>query len=223
MHRVYLFLFITGVLLLLYWQFPYAVITVDEKLRILYLVLLLMLIGGGSGMARRIQRRQVVRDMLLWLGIILLLVLGYSFRGEIQHSRIVGELMPSRIQSGANGALAVTMAQDGHFHMEAEVNGTLLNFMIDTGASDIVLSRHDATAVGFDVATLNYSRHFSTANGMVSGASVRIKTLDVGEMTFHDVPASVNNAEMDTSLLGMAFLKQFSRYNVDGNRLTLTP
>lgn len=223
MRLALLLFFIVGLLVLLAWQFPYAVGTVDEKMRIVYLVSVLLLVGGGSGMLRRVSKRQAMRDAALWLGIIVALVLGYSFRNDIKHSRLAGELIPARIQTTADGGLSVTMATDGHFHIEAEVDGALLYFLIDTGASDIVLSKQDAARAGFDVDTLNYSRTYSTANGLVSGAPVRIRTMNIGSLTLHDLPASVGGGNLDSSLLGMSFLKQFSRYSVDGNRLTLIP
>jgi len=218
-----LLLAILAVILLLKWQFPYAVQSSDQMVRVFYLALMILLIGSGSGMLGRMKTTQAVRDALLWIGIILLLVLGYSFRGDIRHSRVFTELVPSRITQSADGGYSIGLGEDGHFHLEAEVNGVLLRFMIDTGASDIVLSPRDAQDVGFDLETLNYTRSFQTANGRVSGAPVRLKVMTVGPMTLRDVPASVNGADMDTSLLGMAFLKQFRRYDVNDDKLTLYP
>lgn len=214
---------VLGILLLLKTQFPYAVANGDSMLRVLYLVILLVLVAGGSGMARRMNMTQAARDGFIWLVIVLALVLGYSYRGDIRGSRLFSELVPSRIQQTSDGGYSIAMGQDGHFHLEAEINGALLNFMIDSGASDIVLSPRDAAEAGYDIQTLNYTRTYETANGTVSGAPVRIDTMMVGPITLRDMPASVNGAEMDTSLLGMAFLKQFRRYDVNDNTLTFYP
>lgn len=214
---------VLGLVVLLKWQFPYAVQNSDQMLRVFYLVLLIVLIGSGSGMLRRLKAPQAARDALIWVIIVLALVLAYSFRGDIRESRLFGELVPSRIQQTSDGGYSVNLGADGHFHIEAEVNGVLLRFMVDTGASDIVLSPSDARAAGFDVDTLNYTRTYHTANGVVSGAPVRLDMMAVGPMTLRDVPASVNSAAMDTSLLGMAFLKQFRRYDVNDDTLTLYP
>ncbi len=214
---------IIGLILLLKTQFPYAIATEAQKMQLLFSSLLLLLIATGSGMLKRMTATQVARDAMIWVAIILCLVLGYSFRGDLSHSRLFGALVPSRIQQTADGGLSVQAGADGHFHMEAAINGTVINFLVDTGASDIVLSQQDAEAAGYELETLNYSREYSTANGIVHGAPVRIGQLDVGPYTLKDVPASINSGPMDTSLLGMAFLKQFRQYHVSDDILTLYP
>lgn len=217
-----LLLGVFGMLLLLKQQFPYAVANSDQMLRALFLVMFLLMVAG-SGMAKSMRASQAVKDALLWLIIVMALVLGYSFRGDLRSSRLFAELVPSHIQQTADGGYSIAASQDGHFHLEALVNDMPLDFMIDTGASDIVLSPHDAQLAGFDIETLNYTRSYQTANGLVSGAPVKIDTMIIGPLTLQDIPASVNGAPMDTSLLGMAFLKQFRRYEVNDDKLTLYP
>ena len=214
---------IAGLVLLLKAQFPYAVTQPDQMMWLVYLLFVIVLIFSGSGMIRRMHGAQMARDAMIWLAIIVVLVLGYSFCNDLQYSRLGAALIPSRIQKTADGGLSINMAQDGHFHMEAEVNGVRMNFMVDTGASDIVLSPRDAKNAGFPIETLNYSRTYHTANGTGSGAPIIIKTMRVGPFMLTDIPASVNAAAMDTSLLGMAFLKQFREYHVNGDTLTLYP
>jgi aspartyl protease family protein len=222
--RIWLLVFFAiGLMLLLKWQFPYAASDTDQQLRIVYLIAMLILIGGGSRLLSRMTLSQAARDMFLWLAIILLLVFGYSFRHELKNNRIFAELVPARVQQTEEGAMSVQSSEDGHFHIEAEVNGVLIDFLVDTGASDIVLSQHDAQAAGYYVVSLNYNHIHHTANGIVSTAPISIKKLVVGSIVLHDLPASVNKVPMEESLLGMTFLNQMKSYSVDGNRLTLTP
>ncbi|MBT3978500.1 MAG: TIGR02281 family clan AA aspartic protease [Rhodospirillaceae bacterium] len=100
-------------------------------------------------------------------------------------------------------------------------NGARVRFMIDTGASDIVLSPADARAIGIDPATLRYTRVYQTANGLGRGASYRLETLAIGPIEFRDVAVSINQAEMNVSLLGMAFLDRLSTFEISGRRMTL--
>lgn len=205
------------------WRFPYVMGTGAPDMQILYLVLTILLIAGGGGMTRRMTGSQALRDALLWLAIILVIALGYSYRNDLKGTRLYGALVPSSVRVTQEGALQVRLRQDGHFHLEAEINGALVSCMIDTGASDIVLSPRAAIAAGFDPETLNYTRAYQTANGSGSGAPVKLDALAVGNITLHDVPASVNSADMDESLLGMAFLNRFRSFSVDGDTLTLYP
>lgn len=216
-------LIIIGIILFMKAQFPYALAAPGQQMNLIYMVLLFLLVAGSGGLTRSMRAPQAVRDAMIWLGLILALVLAYSYRDELRMSRLAGELIPSHVQVTGDGALSIATSSDGHFHLEAEVNGQPVDFLIDTGASDIVLSPHDAQAAGYATDTLNYTRTYSTANGIGTGAPVRIENLSIGPITLRDLPASVNSTEMDESLLGMAFLKQFHSFSVEGNTLTINP
>ncbi len=96
-----------------------------------------------------------------------------------------------------------------------------MRFLIDTGASDIVLAPEDARRIGIDMGALTYSRSYQTANGLGEGAPLRIDSLRMGPIWLTDVPASVNRAPMDTSLLGMSFLRQIGSFEIEGRRMRL--
>jgi aspartyl protease family protein len=103
-----------------------------------------------------------------------------------------------------------------------EVNGRDIEFVIDTGASAIVLSKQDAEHVGIDTNDLNYWGRAQTANGSVSTAFVTLNSVQLGDIKDYDVSASVNGGELFGSLLGMDYLNRFSEFRINGNILTLT-
>ena len=109
----------------------------------------------------------------------------------------------------------------GHYVVEAAVNGAPVTFLVDTGASDIVLTMADAERLGFQPATLRFTQRFATANGEVRGAPVVLREIRVGQFSLFDVPASVNEAPLRVSLLGMSFLRQLDGYGVENGRLVL--
>jgi aspartyl protease family protein len=74
--------------------------------------------------------------------------------------------------------------------------------------------------LGMQPEYLNYTMEAETANGRVRGAPIRIQTLKVGPIVMHDVPATVNEAEMPASLLGMEFLRRLKSWGVQDGRLT---
>ena len=208
--------------MLLMWQYPYVARNTENTINILYLVLMIALIAS-SCLITRMPLSRMLRDALHWLAIILLIALGYSYRADLVGSRLYGALTPSTVRVTAEGALRIFRAQDGHFHIEGEINGDLEPFLIDTGASDIVLTQVAAQAAGLNPKNLNYSRTYSTANGIVRGAPVTLKSLTIGKLNFENIPASVNQGQLEESLLGMTFLNQFKSYKVEDNQLTLTP
>ena len=105
--------------------------------------------------------------------------------------------------------------------MTLEVNGTPLRFIVDTGASDIVLSAEDAARAGLDTDRLAFVGVARTANGTVSTARVWLDEVRLGEMVDSSVPALVNGGEMSGSLLGMAYLNRFSEVRFGGGTVTL--
>jgi clan AA aspartic protease (TIGR02281 family) len=115
----------------------------------------------------------------------------------------------------------VRAGSSGHFLIDAWVNGERITFLVDTGASDIVLTLDDARRIGLEPRTLAFTQRFATANGEVRGAPVVLREIRVGQFRAFDMPASVNEAALEVSLLGMSFLEQLSGYEVRGNRLIL--
>jgi aspartyl protease family protein len=101
------------------------------------------------------------------------------------------------------------------------VNGTEIEFLVDTGASDIVLSRLDAARIGFDLDRLAFLGSARTANGVVPIAYGRLKTIRLGNHLDQAVSVSINGGEMDKSLLGMSYLGRFGRIEMTQDQLIL--
>jgi aspartyl protease family protein len=115
----------------------------------------------------------------------------------------------------------VEAGPEGHFAIEGTVNGVPVTFLVDTGASEIVLTMADARRLGFDPRHLEFSQRFRTANGEVQGAPVRLRELRVGQFSLYDLDASVNAGPLPISLLGMNFLDRLHGYRVKDGRLIL--
>jgi aspartyl protease family protein len=120
------------------------------------------------------------------------------------------------------GGDRVTLAADsrGHFVTTGLVNGTSLRFLVDTGASSIVLSSADARRIGVNY--LAGTRSFTqTANGTVQVYNVKLDTVRVGDITVNNVDASVIEGDkLPIALLGMSFLNRMEMRR-DNSSLTL--
>lgn len=219
-----------GLIAWLISNYPGALEDPQDKANLIYYVLWGLLLGsliiGLRGMSRRGLRATLAfaaKSGLAWVVIAAVLILGYSYRHELGNmkNRILGELAPSSPIATKPGRIAVRAGANGHFFIDAEVNGQPVRFLVDTGASDIVLSPADARRVGFDPGRLDYTRVYQTANGVVRGAPVVLRSLAVGPLRIRDMPASVNGAAMGGSLLGQTFLKRLRGYSVRDGVLTL--
>lgn len=109
----------------------------------------------------------------------------------------------------------------GHFFLRATVQGASIPFLVDTGASAIVLSPADARRVGLRPATLDFAQRIMTANGEVPGAAVTLREIRIGQLQVFDVPATVHGAPLPISLLGTSFLRRLEGYEVENDRLIL--
>jgi aspartyl protease family protein len=98
-----------------------------------------------------------------------------------------------------------------------------VRFVVDTGATHVVLTRADAARAGIDPDGLAYLGQARTANGIVRTAQVRLDSLSLGPVAMTDLRAVVNDGEMDVSLLGMSLLNRFEAVELRRDRLVLTP
>lgn len=165
--------------------------------------------------SRRHSSQTLLQYALVWVGIFLMLTLAYSYK-----DRITAVILPSKAIK-ENGHLVFLKSADGHFHVDALVNGAKINFIVDTGATDLVLSPNDAEKIGYKLSELKYDRLYITANGMVKAASILITSVEIGGIQFRDVDASINSAPMQSSLLGMSFLERLEYYKFQDDQLIL--
>lgn len=183
--------------------------------RAAYLVLLLIAIGGFLLVELRARPGKTLRQAAAW---------GLIFLGAIALAGLWGDIRntlapQARMLDG--GRIEVPMGNDGHFHLTAQVNGTPVSFIIDTGASSIALGPADAARVGIDPDRLAYAGQARTANGTVGTAAVTLDSVTLGEIHDTGVPAMVLQSDLDQSLMGMSYLSRFARVSIQQNRLIL--
>ena len=193
-------------------------LTTDEMVRLVGLGLLVTVLASYALIAMRHEIGSFLRNLLLW---------AVLFTGVAVAWGLWQDIVPrAQMQSVSDAALELRRARDGHFHLTLQVEGRPgtvqpVRFIVDTGATDVVLTRSDATALGFDTEALPWLGTARTANGLVRTAPVRLAEVSVAEFAFRDVRASVNGGEMHVSLLGMSFLERFSRIEIARDRLRL--
>ncbi|MCV2872992.1 TIGR02281 family clan AA aspartic protease [Defluviimonas sp. WL0050] len=175
----------------------------EDLPRLIYLVLLGAAVGGYFLMQNRDRLGKTAQQAAIWALI---------FLGAIAIAGVWGDVRRGAYPTEAvvrGNTLEVPVADDGHFYLAAEINGAKILFVVDTGASEIVLNRRDAERVGLDPDRLNFFGSAMTANGMVETAPVRLESFTLGGLTDTNLPAVVNGGELDTSLLGMRYLGRF--------------
>lgn len=190
----------------------------DDFARLIYLVLLVAFIGFYAMTDFRNRLGQGLQMLAIWVLIFLAAIALYSFRDLVSDG-----LFTSRPKLGQDGALSISRSGDGHFYLQALANGEQIDFVVDTGATEIVLTLADAERAGIDMAALQFTGEALTANGTVKTARARLDSLFTPGMALKGVTVSVNGGELDVSLLGMAWLDGFRKIEIVGDRMLLHP
>lgn len=225
--RVVLWLAVLAVAGLSLWRlstlFPHQLDSDWNEARTIQLVIILTLVSGGVIFSRRFKLGEALRNIAIWSAIALVLAICFSFQDELRtvYFRLRAELIPGYPVMTSAKELVLTQSDNGHFYVIGQVNGMPVKFLIDTGASDVVLSPDDAKHLGIDVAGLDFSRPYQTANGVGYGASYRIARMVLGEVQLSDVPVSINQAPMSESLLGMSVLRDTASMEIRDRKLFL--
>ena len=153
-------------------------------------------------------------------GLICLVVLGDRASLEQLLALLPASLEEQPIES-APGALTLKADARGHFLVTAKVNGQPIRFLIDSGASHVVLSAGDAKRLGLRVSERDFTEIYRTPGGIVRAAPVTLGEVRIGDLAVRDVRASISGLDMDVSLLGASFLARLQGYEVNRGRLTL--
>lgn len=123
---------------------------------------------------------------------------------------------------GGGPSLTLAANARGHFQTEARVNGSRMDFLVDTGASLVVLRASAAADAGIRPIPADYTATVSTANGKVKAAPARLDRIELGDITVYDVPALVLPDEvLSQNLLGVSFLSRLKRYQVADGKMVL--
>jgi aspartyl protease family protein len=149
--------------------------------------------------------------------VIALLCVGILNRSaELTHS-----LPPVQKPSNASPNTLVYPADGrGHVFLDGAVNGAPVRFLVDTGASLVILTHEDARAAGIARGQLVFDKPVNTANGVARMAGVTLREVRLDQFSIYDVPAAVLE-NLSVSLLGMSFLSRLQSYEMRDGKLTI--
>lgn len=187
----------------------------DQIGRLVYLGVILVALLGWVLVEYRGRLGFAARSAMAWGMIFVGAMAGYGLWGDIR-----GHIMPVQSVSKA-GRIEVPRAEDGHYYLTLTIDGTQIEFLADTGATNVVLSNSDAKKLGIDPESLAYLGEADTANGTVQTADVSIRNVVLGPFQDDRITASVNKGEMDGSLLGMDYLKLY-HIEIDQDKMILS-
>lgn len=149
-----------------------------------------------------------------------------EYRAALERQRQAATLAAASGQASGSGsshsrAAFIEREADGHYWTRAEVDGTEVKFMVDTGASIVALTFRDAQRLGLEPDALTYDSEIRTAGGITFGAPVMLETIRIGKVEITGVSAVVLRSDLEQSLLGMSFLGELSSYEFRRGQLII--
>ena len=200
----------------------------NEKFgRLIVLLPFAAMLSAGILVSRR-SLGQSLRQLSLWVLIILALVSVYLYRGELQgfSDRLLAGLIPGRavVVTTSEGGQEVILHKmlGGHFEASVDIDGVTVPMLVDTGASTVALSYEDAMRIGINPDTLQFTRTIMTANGRATAAGVRLPRVAIGPISRGNVEGMVTEpGKLSQSLLGMSFLSQLGSLQIQTDELRL--
>ena len=133
----------------------------------------------------------------------------------------VEPMEPAPATPSTNKSAVLRRKDDGHYWGLADVDGFPVNFMVDTGASVVVLTYRDAKRLRLKPDELDYKWKISTAGGETKGASVLLDSIRIGGVEIENVEAMILREGLEQNLLGMSFLGQLYSYEFRGKQLII--
>jgi aspartyl protease family protein len=182
-----------------------------------------ILLGLAAVVLFRQRFTRALESVLIWVVIVLLLALGYTYRFELRDvtDRVLAEFIPGRPATRGH-TVEIARGGGGSFSVSMQVNGARVAMVLDTGASAVVLTQEAARAAGLPLEVLNYSVNVDTANGRARAAPVTLDRVSIGGITERSVPALIAQpGQLRTNLLGMSFLNRLESWEVRGDKLLM--
>lgn len=195
----------------------------DQAPRAIYLVMWLLLIVAGFA-ARRVPLKASLKMALAWVGIFAAAILIVS--GRHQYAAMwssARSFLGDEEQSVTGGTLSVPMADDGHFYVEATINGVTRRMLVDSGATSTTISTDTARAANVDIEQSPFPIILNTAGGPIAARVSTIHQLRIGPIKADDLTTYVTPTMGDTDAVGMNFLSKLKSWRVEGRMLVLQP
>jgi aspartyl protease family protein len=171
--------------------------------------------------APAIGRTLRVASTLGLMGVLVIVVLQLS-RMDPRFEIAVPEFgLPEQVVEG--GETRVPLARDGHFWLQARINGQPANFLVDTGATLTAVSSDTAQRIGLEPRDTGIPVRMQTANGSVAAELTTIDELRFGSVAARGLDAVIAPGLGPTNVIGMNLLSRLQSWRVEDNVLILVP
>jgi aspartyl protease family protein len=181
-------------------------------------------IGRQFNDGRRIMRQVIMfAGLLLGLGVFAARFADQALKNAAPPATTALASAPEPSQQNPyRSSVIIPRDPRGHFVVDARVDGRRMNFMLDTGASMVVLRSRDAAALGIHPIARDLTVEVKTANGTTRAAPVQLGMVEVSGINMRNVAALVSPDDaLSENLLGLSFLSRLRRFEFSNGRMVL--
>lgn len=162
---------------------------------------------------------------LVVLGAILAVLIGIASRLDVPGLLSQIAQNPGRETDAppSRGPVVLRADQSGHYFVDASISGRAVRFVVDTGATSVVISAETARRLNLSPSRSDFTGISRTANGAVPFVPIQLAEVRVGSIVLRNVDAAIlPEGALETDLLGMSFLKRLRGFQSAGGQMILT-
>jgi aspartyl protease family protein len=154
---------------------------------------------------RNHQRIGVGMTLAAWA--LFLLLLTWFASGYLERLNNPNVQVVSRVDPGGNPEVLLQQNRAGHYVATGAIDDVPVVFLVDTGATDVAVSREVAERIGLEK---GFRVMVNTANGTAYGWNTMLDRVTLGNIEMSGVPATIMPGLGQEALLGMSFLKRLT-------------
>lgn len=162
------------------------------------------------------ETKKIGKGMLAVAMVVCLGMLTMMFQQQLEKQENPNQRVLSKQDKNGQTIVILQRNRAGHYVTNGTINGNNVEFLLDTGATNVAIPEYIAKRIGLRAGR---SIQVSTANGRTTGHQTKIDSLTIGDITLYNIRAIIT-PNLSQILLGMSALKQLE-FSQKGNTLTI--
>ena len=123
--------------------------------------------------------------------------------------KLDGHISGAFVRGEAAKIVRLAPGPGGHYHADGQVNGGMVKFIVDTGATRVVLNKHMAKQLGLQYRIDGTPGRIETASGITNAYFLTLDRVQIEALGLNQVEGVVVDGDYPSvALLGQSFLNR---------------
>ncbi|HCF24044.1 MULTISPECIES: TIGR02281 family clan AA aspartic protease [unclassified Novosphingobium] len=160
------------------------------------------------------------RIYIIALAAVGLMSIAAAFLAPMPEAAPVAAAPQAKPKAEEEKVLTLNRDGQGQFTLRIDVNGSEVEFLVDTGADMVALTEEEAANLGILPDEEEFQPTMQTASGTGYAAPVVLDEVEIAGQRLHDVEAVVVK-DLGTNLLGQSALRQLGGIELKGDKMVI--